>query len=47
MYWHGLPREAVDALSLETFKDRLVEALASVIQWMVSLPMRYGMVLVV
>jgi len=43
--WHRLPREAVDAPSLEAFKARLDGAL-NLIQWEVSLPMgldgRYG-----
>jgi len=29
--WHRLPREAVDALSLETFKVRLDGALSNLI----------------
>jgi len=34
-----LPREAVDAPSLELFKGRLGEALNNLVQWKVSLPM--------
>ncbi|KFR00325.1 hypothetical protein Y956_13957, partial [Nipponia nippon] len=30
-YWNRLPREVVDAPSLETFKDRLHEALSNLI----------------
>ncbi|KFZ64118.1 hypothetical protein N338_11125, partial [Podiceps cristatus] len=30
-YWNGLPREAVDAPSLETFKARLDGALSNLI----------------
>jgi len=30
-YWHSLPREAVDALSLEVFKARLNGALGNLI----------------
>lgn len=38
-HWHMLPREAVDALSLELFKARLNGALGSLLYWRVSLPM--------
>jgi len=31
-HWHRLPREAVDAPSLETFKARLAGALSNLIQ---------------
>ena len=34
-----MPREAVDALSLEAFKVRLDGALGSLIQWVATLPM--------
>jgi len=30
-HWHGLPREVVDAPSLETFKVRLDEALSNLV----------------
>ncbi|KFO74809.1 hypothetical protein N303_04181, partial [Cuculus canorus] len=30
-HWHGLPREAMDAPSLEVFKARLDEALGSLV----------------
>jgi len=30
-YWHWLPREVVDAVSLETFKVRLGKALSNLI----------------
>ena len=30
-FWHRLPREAVDALSLEVFKARLDGALSSLV----------------
>ena len=33
MHWHRLPKEAVDAPSLEAFKARLDEALSSLIWW--------------
>jgi len=32
-HWHRLPREAVDAPSLETLKARLDGALSNLIQW--------------
>ena len=32
-HWNRLPREAVDAPSLEVFKVRLDEALANLIYW--------------
>jgi len=35
---HRLPREAVDAPSLEVFKARLDEALNNLVLWKVSLP---------
>jgi len=40
--WHRLPREAVDALSLETFIARLYGALGSLSWWVVPLPMAGG-----
>ena len=41
-HWNRLPREAVNAPSLEAFKARLDEALSNLIQWKVSLPMAGG-----
>ena len=38
-YWHRLPREAVDAPTLEVFKARLDGALSNLLWWEVSLPM--------
>ena len=38
-HWHGLPREAVDAPSLEGFKARLDGALSSLVWWKMSLLM--------
>jgi len=38
-HWHRLPREAVDAPSLEVFKARLDGALSSLVWWKMSLPM--------
>jgi len=40
-HWHRLPREAVDAPSLEVLKARLDRALGSLVWWKVSLPMAY------
>jgi len=37
--WHRLPREAVNALSLEVFKTRLNGALGRLIWWVANLPM--------
>ena len=42
-HWHRLPREVVDAPSLEVFKARLDEALSNLIEWKVSLPMAGGL----
>jgi len=36
--WHRLPREAVDAPSLEAFTARLDGALDSLIWWVTALP---------
>jgi len=41
--WHGLPREAVDAPSLETLKPRLDGALRTLIQVKMSLLMAGGL----
>ena len=41
-HWHRLPREAVDAPSLEVFKARLDGALGSLGWWEVSLSMAGG-----
>ena len=38
-HWHRLPRETVDAPSLEVFKARLDGALGSLSWWNVLLPM--------
>ena len=38
-HWKRLPREAVDAPSLQLFKARLNEALGNLIRWVASLPM--------
>jgi len=41
--WNKLPREVVDALSLEAFKARLDGALGSLIWWVATLPMSGGL----
>ena len=41
-HWHRLPREDVDAPSLEAFKARLDGALGSLIWWMATLPITVG-----
>jgi len=41
--WHRLPREVVDAPSLETFKARLDEALSNLIQLKMSLLTAWGL----
>jgi len=38
-YWNRLPREVVDAPSLEVLKARLDGALSDMVKWKVSLPM--------
>jgi len=40
---HRLPREAVDAPSLEVFKARLDGALSNLVWWKMSLPMARGL----
>ena len=37
MHWNRLPKEAVDAPSLEAFKARLDVALGSLVWWLVAL----------
>ena len=37
MHWNRLPKEAVDAPSLEAFKARLDVALGSLVWWLVTL----------
>ena len=41
-HWTRLPREAVDAPSLEVFEARLDGALGNLVWWEVSLPMARG-----
>ena len=40
--WRWLPREAVDAPSLEVFRDRLDGALGSLMWWVAVLPTAGG-----
>ena len=42
MHWNRLPKEAVDAPSLEAFKARLDVALGSLVWWLVTLPVAGG-----
>ena len=42
-HWNRLPREAVDAPSLEAFKARLDVALGSLVWWLATLPMAGGL----
>jgi len=42
-HWNKLPREAVDAPSLQGFKARLEGALSNLVWWKVSLPMARGL----
>jgi len=41
-HWHRLPRDVVDAPSLETFQVGLDRALSNLIQLKMSLPMAGG-----
>jgi len=41
-YWNGLPREAVNAPSLEALKARLDVALGSLVWWSVTLHIAGG-----
>ncbi|KAK4831685.1 hypothetical protein QYF61_018682 [Mycteria americana] len=41
-HWNSLPREIVDAPSLEVFKGRLDGALSNLMEWKVSLPIAGG-----
>jgi len=42
MHWSRLPKEAVDAPSLEAFKARLDVALGSLVCWLVTLHIAGG-----
>jgi len=39
LHWHRLPRDTVDASSLEVLRARLDGALESLMKWELSLPM--------
>jgi len=41
-HWNGLPKETVDAPSLEAFKARLDVALGSLVCWLVTLHIAGG-----
>ena len=43
MHWNRLPKEAVDAPSLEAFKARLDVALDSLVWWLVTLHIAGGL----
>jgi len=42
-YWNRLPKEVVDAPSLEAFKARLDVALGSLVWWLVTLHIAGGL----
>ena len=42
-YWNRLPREVVDAPSLEAFKATLVVALGSLVWWLATLHIAEGL----
>ena len=42
-HWNRLPKEAVDAPSLEAFKARLDVALGSLVWWLVTLHIAEGL----
>ena len=42
-HWNRLPKEAVDAPSLEAFKVRLDVALGSLVQWLATLHITGGL----
>ena len=41
-YWNRLPKEFVDALSLEAFKARLDVAQSRLVWWLATLPIEVG-----
>ena len=43
MHWNRLPKEVVDAPSLEAFKARLDVALGSLVWWLVTLHIAGGL----
>ena len=46
-HWNRLPKEAVDATSLEALKARLDVALGSLVWWLVTLHIAGGLVMVI
>ena len=42
-HWNRLPKEVVDAPSLEAFKARLDVALGSLVRWLATLPIAGGL----
>jgi len=42
-HWNRLPKEAVDAPSLEAFKTKLDVALGSLVWWLVTLNIAAGL----
>ena len=44
-HWNGLPKEVVDATSLEVFKARLDVALGSLVWWLATLHISGGLTL--
>ena len=45
MHWNRLPKEVVDAPSLEAFKTRLDVALGSLVYWLVTLHIAGGLMI--
>jgi len=43
MHWNGLPKEVVDAPSLEAFKARLDVALGNLVWWLATLHIAGGL----
>jgi len=43
IHWNGLPKQAVDAASLEAFKARLDVALGSLVWWLATLHIAGGL----
>ena len=43
MHWNRLPKEVVDAPSLEAFKARLDVTLGSLVWWLATLPVAGGL----
>jgi len=43
IHWNRLPRDAVDAPSLEAFKTRLDVALGSLVSWLAALHIAKGL----